>query len=181
MNKMSIGIAEANKEGLYGNLIMVMAIIPKSLPVLNRLKIKDIDKLSQEKIEALFKKLKDKALWQLRSIKPYEIDEDIEMKRFIDMINSVPKFWEHKIFIKNWEKDKESFIKKFNKYSPINLKKLNLNLNEKNWGISNRGSDNKASILADIFARYYWNEDLKQIKMIYGSEIPQSMKRSILK
>jgi len=93
---------------------------------------------------------------------------DLEMKYAIDMLNTLPKFWNHKIFINNWEIDKEHFIERFNKLCPANLKNLNLNLNEKNWKIFHGNCKDKASQLASIFARNQWDNDLDGLQNIYG-------------
>ena len=172
-DKMMIGISEANKDYLYGDIIISMIYVPVYFFKKSGFGIKDFKLLTKIQRNNIYKNLSSKVRWQLRRIKPYEMEnknlEDIEMKCVIDMLNTVPIFWEKEVYINNL--DKESFSERFNKFTTENLRKLNIDFNKENWHIFNGNCKNKASQLAGIFAKSYCDNDSKILYEIYGDII----------
>lgn len=169
---MMIGIDEVNKSSLYGCIHVALVMVkPDFFRKHSYLKIKDSKKLSRSRRDTIFEKTKDKVQYQIRGIKPSEMLYNnlnaLEMKNIIDMLNRIPKFWQHKIHIDNFEVSKEKFEWRFKGLLPHNLSKVDLNLAK--WKVEHKADEKyKVVQLASIYARNSWDKELDYIQSLYG-------------
>ncbi len=75
---------------------------------------------SKENRDRVYKALKGVVSWDYRIIPPQSTDSIME--KIIEMLIKIPKFWTHTVIINNFCRDREGFIRIFEKVAPESLR-----------------------------------------------------------
>lgn len=169
--KQLIGISIAGKENKIGSVVLASVTVkPNFFRRIAFMNLKNPGPAELNKIVDISRKLV--LDYKIHYIRPSEMQtkiyDDLEMTGIIDLLNSSYRFWNQKIFIQY--DDRNEFINRFVRLAPGNLlmtKDFNLYLNK--WYIGN--DEVKILQLAKLYAQYYLNIELNEIRAVWG-ELP---------
>jgi ribonuclease HII len=175
-----LGMDEAGRGPLIGNLYIVGVLLKKEEMEKLSGDIKDSKKLTHKKREKIFKEYKDKVVFFVREIKPHEIDSknlnQLEAEYFQEIIKEALNY------LKNKEKDfkLEVYIDLLEKKEKF-LKRLNLNDSRIKLVLEHKADQKYKTVsLASIFAKVFRENHVKNLKnylrMDFGSGYPSDPK-----
>jgi hypothetical protein len=163
-----ISINESNYNSFYGDAIITCLVIPSDFFSKHRIGTKELNETEKDK---LIKKVEKNIDIKFRRIKPVEMERNImelRLKKVIEMLNEIPRFWEHKIMVGlNYDCTNDftnELLEKCSKnLKPVLEKKKNLDKIQICSGLM------KEIKLSKIVADFIWEEDLKYYQNLYGN------------
>lgn len=163
-----VSINESNYNSFYGDAIVTCLVIPSDFFSKYRIGTKELNETEKEK---LIKKVEKNIDIKFRRIKPVEMERNIRelrLKKVIEMLNEIPRFWEHEIMVGlNYDCTGDftnELLEKCSKnLKPVLEKKKNLDKIQICSGFM------KEIKLSKIVADFIWEEDLKYYQNLYGT------------
>lgn len=166
--KNMIGIAFAGRENSVGSVIgCALVVKPTIWREYGFLKIKqDVTRVELNKIvELTRRRIVHSSMQEITPEKLDNVAADVwEIQAIINMLNSIYRFWDHKISI-NTSLSREKFVELFQFYMPANLKLKQLDIDK--WDLEAAPS-NKLITLAGLYAQYQLNNMNSDIMAIWG-------------
>ena len=162
MAKNKIVISIKGTENSYGPIIIAMVVVDSNF----FRKVHLIDSLKDPALKG--KMINDNAQYMnVLMIEAKDVKSSKITKSIIDILNTYPKFWEHSIYINGrYDEFLDAFM-------PENLRK-------QVKSVTNIISKDKCKemMLADTIAELALKEETDYHNLLYGSEIPEHLKRN---
>jgi len=171
-----IGVDDATRCPIIGSLF-ITAIAIDDLNIFEKepftsLPIQDSKTLTHKQIKEIYIKTRNFVKYSVWQIFPWDMENfnlnDLEAKGMLLAMNRFFRFWKaEKIFIDNFDRNKDKFIQRVKKVAWANLKPYLTDFS--NWVVEHYADEKyKIVSLAGIYSKYFSNREYELLKEIYG-------------